>query len=694
MTRLRFKIAFAALILTLGLSPFVLPFTFVNDAADSADLLPSNAAEARIGQVEKVRAAYNDWYQKYVAHGGDRDFTIHLGPFPGVSAEPTEGFGRARIDLVTGETVVEIKNLESPEDTEVWLVEKGVEDGLLPTSQDHLVRLGSLSLQTDAARLTANLGAGFFDTFETQMVVVTRKGVTPDQRGLLYGSPTGFQSVYTQQRLAYLQPSSQRNRAPSGLASLFSPAPAFAQISTASGNPFTPDPLDSLVTRGADLFFNGTFSGNGRTCGTCHPAENNFTIDPHFISGLPDTDKLFVAEFPVSQGGVPGLEIPSQMRANAVILENVDGLEDPTNKFTLRGVPHTIALNTSLTADSNDCPGFAEATGWSCDGAPFGGSLKQFASGAVRQHFTKSLARVAGTDFVFPTNSELDAMEMFQRALGRQVDPNLGALTFSHPIAAHGKTLFTGSGCNNCHNNAGANVAPGGPNLNFATGVERLAANPLDLTDPANSPDDGGFGNNILCLLTPGDLSSENGIGNCEFNTAPLVEAADTAPFFHNNSVMTLEGAIAFYNSPAFQSSLFIQGFGGSVPPAFQFDFDPSQIEAISVFLRVLNAVDNIRNVRELGQAAINGTRAQRQAILQVMIADTVDGIEVLDAKGIHFDVIDHLEDVIDLLIKAGQPEVLEEEGLSFSDVIKQADELLVKSRDKMISGSGPPFFP
>src|SRR3954468_8527832 len=30
---------------------------------------------------------------------------------------------------------------------------------------------------------------------------------------------------------------------------------------------------------GADIFFRGTFNGNGRTCGPCHPAQNNFTID-------------------------------------------------------------------------------------------------------------------------------------------------------------------------------------------------------------------------------------------------------------------------------------------------------------------------------------------------------------------------------------------------------------------------------
>ena len=34
-----------------------------------------------------------------------------------------------------------------------------------------------------------------------------------------------------------------------------------------------PDRQSQLIAKGRDLFFNETFAGNGRTCGTCHPAE-------------------------------------------------------------------------------------------------------------------------------------------------------------------------------------------------------------------------------------------------------------------------------------------------------------------------------------------------------------------------------------------------------------------------------------
>ena len=51
-----------------------------------------------------------------------------------------------------------------------------------------------------------------------------------------------------------------------------------------------------LIERGRQLFNTETFNGNGRTCATCHPATNNFTIDPAFIATLPKSDPLFVAE--------------------------------------------------------------------------------------------------------------------------------------------------------------------------------------------------------------------------------------------------------------------------------------------------------------------------------------------------------------------------------------------------------------
>src|SRR5438093_7200506 len=155
-----------------------------------------------------------------------------------------------------------------------------------------------------------------------------------------------------------------------------------------------PDRLSQLIAKGSDLFFNETFGGNGRTCGTCHPAENNFTIGPAFIATLPKDNPLFVAEF------IPALkenfENPALMREFGLILENLDGFADLKNKFVMRGVPHVLGLRTSVNS-----PG-GPRTGWSGDGAPGDGSLRSFATGAVIQHFTKTLNRVPGVDFRLP----------------------------------------------------------------------------------------------------------------------------------------------------------------------------------------------------------------------------------------------------------------------------------------------------
>ncbi len=51
-----------------------------------------------------------------------------------------------------------------------------------------------------------------------------------------------------------------------------------------SANGITPSKMPNavLINEGRKLFFKETFNGNGRTCGTCHPAKNNFTHDPEY----------------------------------------------------------------------------------------------------------------------------------------------------------------------------------------------------------------------------------------------------------------------------------------------------------------------------------------------------------------------------------------------------------------------------
>ena len=71
----------------------------------------------------------------------------------------------------------------------------------------------------------------------------------------------------------------------------------FVFIGACQPSPPKPIPEQRLIVKGRDLFFKETFKGNGRTCGSCHRAENNFVIDPVFMVGLPKDDPLFAAEF-------------------------------------------------------------------------------------------------------------------------------------------------------------------------------------------------------------------------------------------------------------------------------------------------------------------------------------------------------------------------------------------------------------
>jgi mono/diheme cytochrome c family protein len=264
-----------------------------------------------------------------------------------------------------------------------------------------------------------------------------------------------------------------------------------------------------LIERGRELFMNETFNGNGRTCATCHPPTNNFTIDPAFIATLPPTDPLFVAE---RIPALANLEDPDLMRNFGLILENLDGL--PPQEPVFRGVPHTLALPTSLKVDPNGADNqiredaaqstVVQATGWSADGAPGDGSLRSFATGAVTQHFPKTLNRIPGQDFRLPTPAELDAMAAFQLSLGRQSDLNLGAMTFLDDNVDTGKDLFKDGvdgpdlddapTCAGCHRNAGATDFTGF-NGNIQTNVAMLVtpAREFARANGGDLPGDGGF---------------------------------------------------------------------------------------------------------------------------------------------------------------------------------------------------------
>jgi len=406
-------------------------------------------------------------------------------------------------------------------------------------------------------------------------------------------------------------------------------------------------PNAALINEGRELFFNETFNGNGRTCGTCHPATNNFTLDPAFIASLPADDPLFVAERPEPNPLSKNFEKPELMRKLGLILENTNGFDDLENNFTMRSVPHLLALRSTITPPSeaaNDGTTVPpdQRTGWGGDGAPtdtdasppLRGALRDFATGAVIQHFTRSLKREAGVDFRLPTAHELDAIEAFMLSLGRQEEPeDLTAIKLADVRAERGRLNFMGVGlangisCNACHFNGGANTNPNfdfppgitppafeQTNRSFAPRVEELIDQPGDVIIGGELPFDDGFGS-----------------GTNLFNVPPVIEAADTGPFFHSNQIDTVEGMISFYTSQRHLRN------GEVLAPIV--GLNGSQVANVGAFLRVLNADENARSAIDLVEKAQHlAGRHDRRVNLKLAQSEIDDALEVLGAGNLHFD--------------------------------------------------------
>src|SRR6478735_8064005 len=336
--------------------------------------------------------------------------------------------------------------------------------------------------------------------------------------------------------------------------------------------------LSPDICAGGDIFLRETFSGNGRTCGSCHPIANNTTVDVPFLTALHASnpnDPLFVFE---RDPNLAQLETGDLLNA-APVLENVDGFQDPTHRFVSRSVNHMLSLRTSILRGSGD------------------GTLRSFLTGAIKQHFTKNLARREGIDFRLPTPQELDLVNSFQLSLGRQNELDLNRVRITDADAEDGRQAFLDpqrGRCNVCHSNAGANFIDTRLNRNFNTGLTRVGGN-LDQGLTQGTQDghvftDGGFGS-----TTPFDaigIGFNNAFGDGSFSVPPLIEAADTGPFFHNNARgPDIENAVAFYASAPFgfsPAAVALEArFGSPLNLGAQDSFH------IARFLRVLNSAFN-----------------------------------------------------------------------------------------------------
>lgn len=578
-----------------------------------------------------LQERYRAWSQARAVAPFELTIALHFAR--GLTTAPPGASGVVTLDRAAGRLTLRAGGLAGERAVEVLLVDNAPGSSTLPGPEDRLLRAGTLAVEDGRVEGTLRWDPVATD-LETDRIALVRPGAPPGDAPLLFGGPSTFERLQRRGEDA-------------------------------------PRALASLVRQGAELFERETFAGNGRTCTTCHPAANDLTLDPSFIAMLPDTDALFVFE---RQPELAGLEHPVLLRQRALVLENVDGFERPG---VPRGIPHTLALTTSirgpdvpfdntLNAELGIFPP-AERTGWSGDGAPGSGSLRDFALGAVVQHFPRSLERVPGRDFRVPTDEELDALEAFQLALGRDADPDLPALRFRSPVVALGQELFlrtdTEGGtqpaakCVLCHSNGGANLEPAffsavlgfevSGNANFGTGVNDLEFLPGELIDP-ELPRDGGFGrvphDGTLCTPARGGFGTVTPEGGplppnlCEedFNTPPLIEAADTGPFFHSNAFDTLEGAVEFYDDEAFNGSAGGQLLASLDSGGIGIELGATQVAAVAQLLRTLGVLENLRQVDDLLDLAALGPAGAARRLLRQAVHELDDGRRVLRAGHLH----------------------------------------------------------
>jgi cytochrome c peroxidase len=617
-----------ALLVAAAVAPPASSVAVASPAAAPALARPDPRSGAAYGDASVFLQRYLAFRGRQLASGSPDTLTVPLGVVKPTSRSFSGAAGALTIDLGSGEFRVTLRGLTPGETYTLRLVDQPDGGGA-----ERSVTLAAVHAAHETAEVSGRLDPAASAGVEVDRAVVTRGDATSDV--VASGSVSVLQKLFFHRRALRVRGAGapaldERTRAPA-LAKL---VPGVATV----GGEAAAVAIDDLIRDGARVFTTETFGGNGRTCATCHPPSNDFTIDPAFIAGLPPDDPLFVAE---RVPELARLERPRLMREFGLILENLDGLDAPDEKFVMRSVSHTIGLPVSLQADTSLPGGPAQMTGWSGDGAPGAGTLRDFATGAVTQHLTRTMSRVPGEDFVPPTERQLDALEAFQLSIGRDFDPDLSTMSFLAPDVEAGKVLFVdgtgdpraGGRCNACHANGGA-LNSSGENRNFDTNVE-------DVPHPAQAmeayPRDGGFG------------QGEDGggsFGDSEFNTPSVIEAADTPPFFHNNLVSTLEEVVRFYTRPEFNDPR---------DEDARFAFDDVQVGQVADFMRALNVLQNLADSRRALGALLEHGDAHPDAAprLEAARLDAGDAIRVLGEGHLHPDAVAEVSRARELVVLA-----------------------------------------
>jgi hypothetical protein len=118
-----------------------------------------------------------------------------------------------------------------------------------------------------------------------------------------------------------------------------------------------------------------------------------------------------------------------------------------------------------------------------------------------------------------------------------------------------------------------------------------------------------------------------------------LIEAASSGPFFHNNAIETIEGAVAFYDGESFNQSPAGRFLASTDEEGAGIELYGTQIVAISAFLRVINVLENVRQATELLEGSILPPSPRREPPKRLVLLArfrTDDAISVLEGGGLH----------------------------------------------------------
>lgn len=343
----------------------------------------------------------------------------------------------------------------------------------------------------------------------------------------------------------------------------------------------------TTADQGRPLFFNATFSGNGRACGTCH-SETTGTINPaevtaRFKKGA-TSDKLFRHDGADTLGG----NTFERIKKHATVIvdiplpANVSIVGSPARSVQLnRGVPSTknVGLDPVIMFDGREP------------------NLQAQAAGAIRGHAQSSN---------FSTN-QLDAIAAFEKTLFSSTALKQLAAGGPAPQLPAGNTdaekrgrvffvddfVQTQNGtnfrCVHCHNGPmlnetspafefittqalGFTVPKGTRFFNIAVAEFNTPANPVreyDFKLPDGTTKRVAIADPGRALVTgsPADIGA--------FKIPTLWGASKTAPYFHNNGAKTIFEMVKHY-----------QAFANFLPPGTQITDD--HVADIAAYMSLL----------------------------------------------------------------------------------------------------------